>query len=287
MRTDRVTVISLRSAAFLTMVLFGTTCVPFSRRPPVDCPSIPGLDAAVRPGTLALFGELHGTAEIPAFVGDAACALARKQRVHVGLEMPVAETPALQAFLAASDDQALRNSAVWTRSYQDGRTSRAMLALLRRLREARNSGLPIEIFFFDDPDRLGSDHRDEAMADNIAVERSRAPSDIYVVEIGNYHAKTSVGAPWDASKRWMASYLVGRDQRVVAFDVRAPPGTAWVCTSADRQSCGVSKVGTREGPDASAWPGQRAVILQPKSLDGYDGTFFVEGLTASPPAFVN
>lgn len=36
-----------------------------------------------------------------------------------------------------------------------------MLALLRRLHDARKSGLPIEIFFFDDPDRLGSGRRDD------------------------------------------------------------------------------------------------------------------------------
>jgi hypothetical protein len=47
-----------------------------------------GLDAVVKPGALVLLGEIHGTNEIPDFVGDAACAGARKGRVHVGLELP-------------------------------------------------------------------------------------------------------------------------------------------------------------------------------------------------------
>jgi hypothetical protein len=270
----------------MIVVSFGVACVRITPRSAVEAPSIPGLEAAVKPGTLALFGDIHGTAEIPAFVGDMASSLARQQRVHVGLELPVAETLSLQAFLSSGDDQALRQSAMWTRAYQDGRTSEAVLALLRRLRDARKSGLSIEVFFFADQDRLGIDRRDEAMAENIALERSRAPSDIYLVEVGNLHAKTSVGAPWDPSKRWMGFYLAAREHRVLTFDVRAPPGNAWICSSAKEESCGVIKVGTYGQLDTSVGA-KRAVILRQGTLDGYDGTFMVERLTASRPAFAN
>jgi hypothetical protein len=112
----------------------------------------------------------------------------------------------------------------------------------------------------------------------------RAPGDIFLVEVGNWHAKKSVGAPWDASRRWMASYL--GDRGVLALDVRGPPGTAWTCSTPQNESCGVHKAGTAEGrtlpPER---PARRAVTRQP--LDGYDGTFVVESLTASPPAIPN
>src|SRR2546430_9350177 len=141
--------------------LLGAACAS-AAPPPAPSVSIPGLEAAVKPGMLVVFGDIHGTAEIPDFVGDAARALAKHQRVHVGLEMPVSETKALQAFLSG-DDQSLLDTPTWTRSYQDGRTSQAVLGLLRKLREARRSGLTIEVFFFDDPDRLGMERRDEGM----------------------------------------------------------------------------------------------------------------------------
>jgi hypothetical protein len=265
----------------LTLVfLLCAACAAASPRP--DAPAIPGLETAAKPGRLVILGEIHGTAEAPAFVADAACQLARQARVHVGLELPAADNPALEAFLFGNEDPLL-GGATFRREYQDGRTSQAMLGLLRKLRAARRSGLSIEVFFFDDPDRLGIEHRDEAMAENIAAQRARAPSDIFLIEVGNYHAKTSPGAPWDVSRHWMASYLVERDKSVVTLDVRGPVGTSWVCYTPKKESCGVHKGGTAEGRALPPGPVKRSVILG-GALDGYDGIFVVESLTASPPA---
>src|SRR5690348_2907247 len=57
---------------------------------PVACGAEPaGLAALFHPGALIVFGELHGTAESPAFVASAAChAASRGQEVAVGLEIP-------------------------------------------------------------------------------------------------------------------------------------------------------------------------------------------------------
>jgi hypothetical protein len=267
---------------FVVILLVAAAGCSSSRAIPAEARPISGLEV-LTPGMLVLFGDIHGTAEIPAFVADAACFLAQKQRqrVHVGLEIPASETPALRAFLATGDDHALRSGSFWTRSYQDGRSSEAVLGLLRTLRDARQSGLPVEIFFFDDPDRLGLDRRDEAMAENIAAERIRAPADIYLVEVGNLHAKSTIGAPWDPTRRWMASYLKAHEQGLLTLDVRAPRGTAWVCSGDKAESCGVIKTGmARDVPAGSAG---RAVLLQ--SSDGYDGVYELERMTASRPAF--
>jgi hypothetical protein len=234
---------------------------------------------------LVVFGDIHGTVEIPAFIGDAACSLARRQRVHVGLEIPASETAALRAFLSSGDDQVMRNAPFWRRAYQDGRSSEAILGLLRKLRDARQSGLPIEVFFFDDPDRLGADRRDEPMAENIAAERSRAPSDIYLIEVGNLHAKSTIGAPWDPAKVWMASYLKAREPGVLTLDVFAPPGTAWICSTDKAESCGVAKTAPRAGKDMPGAPVRRALLL--RALDGYDGVYELEHMTASRPAAAN
>jgi hypothetical protein len=136
-----------------------------------------------------------------------------RSRVHVGFEIPTAERRSLEAFLAGTGDERLRERDFWSGSYHDGRTSVAMLALLAKLRDDRRRGEPIDVFFFDDPDRLTVQRRDEAMAENISLERSRAPGDIYLIEVGNLHARAGVGAPWDSAKQWMGTFLASREPR--------------------------------------------------------------------------
>lgn len=220
--------------------------------------TVPGADGVVEPGRLVIFGELHGTNEIPAFVGDVALAAARKGRVHVGLELPVGDDPG--------------KTALWHGPGQYGVTSRAMLVLIDRLR-----GAGIDVYFFDDRSR-GLDRRDETMAAAIAAQRSRAKGDIHLVLVGNYHARKAVGAPWDARKRWMASYLDGPG--VVSLDVVYPSATVWNCLQTGTgQDCGMhelSKTGSRAA---------RGIVLGADSRLGYDGTYSAGPLTASPPAF--
>ena len=81
----------------------------------------------------------------------------------------------------------------------------------------------------------------------------------------------------------MASYLTARERGGLTLDVRGPMGSAWMCSSAKSESCGVANVGTNAGSDRPDGPFTRALILG--RLDGYDGTYSVERLTASRPAF--
>jgi hypothetical protein len=271
----------IRPFVLLTLTLVG--CAHAAQRS-ATCPSIAGLDAVVKPGALVLFGEVHGTNEIPAFVGDAACAAARKGRVHVGLELPAEDAGLLRHFLAGEGDQGLQESDFWRSSSPYGVTSSAMLALLHRLREYRRTGAPIDVFFFDERARSGLERRDEAMAESISRERGGAPSDIYLVVVGNFHARKIVGAPWDPKKRWMASFLSEREPGLVTLDFRSLPGTAWTCaqTAAGAELCGSNPVKGSGGPAASS---ERAVKLEAVSEAGYDGIYWVGALTASPPAF--
>lgn len=141
----------------------------------VHAQGISGADGVVEPGSLVIFGEQHGTTEIPAFVGDVALAAARKAPVHVGLELPVDDEPG--------------KTPLWHGPAQYGVNSRAMLGLIERLRAAG-----IDVYFFDDRS-LGMDHRDETMARVIARHRALAPGDIHLVLAGNYHARKAMGAP--------------------------------------------------------------------------------------------
>ena len=266
-------------ALALTLVLAG--CVRTAPAAP-RCPPIAGLDAVAKPGALLLFGEIHGTEQIPEFIGDAACAAARRGRVHVGLELPSEDSGLLATFLAGSGDDGLRESKLWRSSSQYGVTSRAMRALLERLREYRKAGAPIDVFFFDDRIHSGLERRDEGMAESISLSRARAPGDLYLVLVGNYHARKSVGAPWDPAMRWMANFLARHERGLITLDVRAPPGTAWVCLQKEGggESCGSRRLSGSNDPASG-----RAIKLEPNAQLGYDGVYRLSAMTASPPAF--
>jgi len=225
---------------------------------------------------------VHGTNEIPAFVGDAARAASSKGRVHVGLELPVGDSRLLATFLSGNGDEGLRDSSLWRGPYQYGVTSSAMLELLKRLRDLRRSGAPLDVFLFDDRIRLGMEGRDQAMAERISEERRRAPEDIYLILVGNYHARNVIGAPWDAQKRWMAHFLASRERRMITLDVRTRAGSAWVCGTSGPESCGSGPIGGSLPEGAS---NNRAVKLEPVPQLGYDGAYAVGTVSASRPAF--
>ena len=72
---------------------------PVSSAPPPPLLEIP---AAVLPphGTLML-GEVHGTREIPAFVGQLATSVAQREPVVLALEIPVQHAAPVHAYLAS------------------------------------------------------------------------------------------------------------------------------------------------------------------------------------------
>jgi hypothetical protein len=205
----------------------------------------------VQPGKLIVFGEVHGSNEIPRFFGDLVDDAARRgMPVHVGLELSGRDGP------------------VWTASFQSGRTSEAMAQLIERL-----DAMKVPIFWFDSE---GPD-RDGAMATNISAERRKAPGDLYLVLVGNLHARKKPGAPWDPNVRWMAVRLAESEPEVITLDVRYRAGTAWICQSNSPEAC---KPTTLQGSPA---PTAAGVALAPQP-EGYDGTFDVGTLTASLPA---
>lgn len=76
----------------------------------------------------------------------------------------------------------------------------------------------------------------------------------------------------------MASYLQG--PRVVTLDVSFPSATVWNCLqTATGQDCGKHQLAK------SPVQAPRGIVLQPDPKLGYDGTYSVGPLTASPPAF--
>jgi len=244
-------------------------------------------DDLLEPGSVLLFGEIHGTAELPRFFGEAVCtAAASGLAVEVGLEVAGAEQPSVDAFLAspggAADVEALAATDFWSRDYQDGRSSQAMVALLDHMRRLRASGLPLHVFLFDLDPGEDMSRRDEAMAANIAAHARAHPVALTMALTGEVHSWKTRGAPWDPELLPMGWHLDQAGIRVRSLGRATPAGTAWICTGGSPSDCG-----SKETRATGTLPSGRAAgieLLPEPSPRGYAGMYATSSLTASPPA---
>lgn len=222
-----------------------------------------------------LVGDLHGTHEIPAFVGDLVATLAADRPVVVALEIPTIETPSFDAYLHSDGGPAARVALLadpwWRDRFQDGRRSLAMAALLERLRDLRARGARVAVARIDET----TSDRDAAMAHNVAALRTQHPDATLVVYAGNLHTLRN-GSPELPGVTFMAGHLQRAGLRFVALDARYERGTAWVCTSPAPDSCGPLPV--------RGVPLARGIHMEPTPDGNYDGWYGVGPLSASPPA---
>jgi len=150
----------------------------------------------------------------------------------------------------------------------DGRSSKAILALLDRLRLLAQSGLNLRIALIDGS--FGEEaQRDPGMAANVSAAIAKAPRAVALILVGNLHAKVD-------SERWMAWHLAKRHPRLRTLNVAHSGGSAWVCTGS---GCGPMDL---SGKDRGA---ERFVELLAQPDDqGYGGLVYLGPVTASPPA---
>lgn len=272
-----------RLLALLPALTFGAAA---GAAPPAgDCPAVPGLDALLQPGTVLLLGEIHGTAQAPAFVATVVChALARELPVTVGLEIPLGEQERLQAFLASDGGRAARAALLagplWQAEVQYGVSSRAVLELLDTLRAHRTAGARLEVLAYD-PGPGPAQQRDRAMAGNLAAVLGAQPQRFAVVLSGNLHNRLTVGTPFDREMKPMGHLLRQRldGRRVVSLDMAHQGGTAWICTGSQAADCGVQRI-------SGAAERTSGVELY-ETEDGtapFSGRYFTGPVTASPPA---
>lgn len=247
----------------------------------VDCGAeIPGLEDIVRPGRVVMLGELHGTREIPRFVGDVACHAARRGvPVRLGLEIPRGDRPALARFIAGPGDAAARTGLLasehWQRPDQDGRSSEAMLALIDRVRALRSAGLDVDLFAFDiEAPTQEWNERDAAMAAAILEHAAAEPGALVLTLSGNLHNRTRPGLPWDPSAVPMGVHVRGQAASALSLDVRYVGGSAWIC----QESCGRAEVGG--SPEGEP----RRIALGAPDEHGHDGVYAVGAITAAAPA---
>src|SRR5437773_9659839 len=156
---------------------------------------VQGLEPLLEPGSVLLLGEIHGTVESPAFASLAVrAALDTSHPVTVALEIPREETVRIAAYLQSegksNDRTALLAGAFWIDPFQDGRRSKAMLALIEDLRVLIKRGKRVHVTLLDDPGAISANRdRDVIMADNLQTAFELSPTDVFIVLTGNAHSR--------------------------------------------------------------------------------------------------
>jgi hypothetical protein len=237
-------------------------------------------------GTLAgvpmiLLGELHGLEAVPEFAITLACRLAANDKpVVLALEIPRQEQARIDAFLASSggapNEQALLEGAFWRREFQDGRSSRARLALLDAARLLRAEGVPLRVVAVDDASVPGPG-RDQAMASGLLA--ARKPGETALLLVGDLHARTKPGAPWNPNIVWAGVQLRSKEPKLVSLVNRYGSGKAWICLGNAPSDCGIKD--TRGRGTAADFRIERFAATD--SI-GFDGVFETGPATASAPA---
>lgn len=242
------------------------------------CRAVAGLDELVRAGKVILLGELHGTAESPAFALNVACHGARADLpVIVGLELSPDEQARVDAYLGSTggeaDREAVLSGTIWQREYQDGRNSRAMFELIEGLRALRREGNAVRVVLFD-AGGGGGKSRDQRMAENLARAIGPASDSLSVILAGNLHTRVVASPRYEPMGHALGKKI--ETERLVALDAAYANGSAWVCTPSD--GCGAFGLKGRGPRSNGITMGSDAAAI------GHHGWYWIGPISASLPA---
>jgi len=219
---------------------------------------------------------MHGTAETPAIFRDLVCsAFGAKRPILVGVELR--DQHEIDVFMRPGNDEAavrnLLSAKEWSRS--DGRSSHAMLTLLRELRAFKLKGLISGVVAFADsfPEESAA-QGEKRMAAALQAAASENPDALVIALVGNVHACKGT-LPDVGPYPLMASFLPAVE--TVSLFVTDRGGESWNCQGG---KCGPHQSGSSGGVE-------RGIKLFPGAspLPGYDGALST-GIktTASSPA---
>lgn len=255
----------MRAALLLALVALVVGCKR-PGKPRIECPRPVQIPAEA--GSVWWFGEMHGTNESPAFVGDVACAVAQAGfRVQVGLEIWATEQKAIERFLETGERDRLLSGPFW--AAHDGRSTTAMVELLDRIRWLKRAGGIIDVVAYDITDKPD---RDQAMA--IKVLSSRDGRGVFVGLSGNIHSRRT---KWNEVTP-LVMHLADANLAVKTHDVSASGGTFWAClaTGDHEPVCGEHPM--HDGGKGVPW------TLGPPRDPSHDGVYHVGKTSAAFPA---
>lgn len=272
------------------MILLIFSLTNFSYAADLPCTATTKIDIKNIQPKIVIVGELHGTNEIPEFVGELACSFIKAgKKLILGLEIPTDTQEAINTYMSSQgtpfDKEKLIESEFGAR--QDGRSSRAMLELVESMRKIRAIGKDLAVMGFDisvgnllpplhPGEKIWKGERNMAMARNIESRARVYPEHTFLILTGATHAYKKKGAPWDAEHEAMA-YLLSQRLPTYIIAVSSPGGTGWFCPTLDatgKAQCGSHPIGVRLNLKYQ---------LENAAFDMIDERVLVEETTASPP----
>ena len=230
---------------------------------------------------LVLVGEIHGNEESPKIFSQIVDSFASKNKnILVALEIPGQSQENINAFLKTGNEDYLRTNFFFTRSDQDGRSSNAMVELLRSL-----SLMPgIEVLCMDEVG-LDAQSRDSLMAEKIS-EKFKIGYDHILVYAGNVHSSIIVGTPWDSFFRPMGyelNKLLGfANQSVLNILLRYETLNSWMCMGA-KNLCKAYSMQPIKTDYSVAVPWNAYFLDENEIVDGYKSTLFIRETKFSTP----
>ncbi len=275
-----------RLLAVLLLSLIAAVSLNASASAP-KCGGIDQLPQTILEKRLVVFGEIHGTNEIPALVGQVACALlASNREVVVALEISSGEQERIDRFLASDGspramEDMTSSSRFWLRlnRHHDGRASRAKLKLLETLRQFKSAGLPVTVLaadlgsFDQQSPRSGAQQRDDSMASLVIQALAKRPGAVVLGLFGNGHTALN-RTVMNGVEYEPAGYQL-RSQGIYSINVTFKVGSAWVCMP-DCRTHDFSAFPNRPSPEPGfnehRGPSRR-----------YDATLALESISASAP----
>lgn len=262
----------------MTLTLPSFPALAQSIPPGMNCTEIKGLTPYLRSHRVVMFGEGHGTKEMPeTFLRVVCSALGKGMSVAVGLEMPVDLNEPLVTYMGSNGGPSARASllqADFWKLGEDGRASLAMVEMIDGFRRLGQAGYPISIFAMQGSGKDWHINNDGKMAARIRAEHSAHPESLILTLTGNVH-NMNVKPAWFPPELPAPIPTHITDLNPATFNLSATGGSAWSC----QNTCGVHAVPVRANDDAF-------VVREPSLKDAYTGDISVGQTTASPPAVV-
>lgn len=228
-----------------------------------------------------VLGETHGTNESPAVTLELICHLrSQYQRIFVGLEIPMEEAKVLGLAGSVPDQQLiadLQSSYFWSRDFQDGRSSQAMISLLKALNDMKKN---VSLFAFASSEEQAEKGltRVAAMTENTKTALyDYSKTDAVVILTGNYHAQkrndnTNVSFAQELTKEFT----------VTSVKLSHEKGKAWNCYPGKEKSivCGERQLQDNRIQKTEV---SKTTPLFHSVQSGFDGEIVLKNVTASFP----
>lgn len=148
-----------------------------------------------RDSSAFLFGEIHGTVEMPSLVGNLIkCFLRKSLRVCLHLEIPRDSESFFGQFINGGAVRDCHVSEFWT-EVDDGRASKALFDLMSQLKSLYDQfGDSLGLFCFDVSWGVSVLERERSMAEYFLKSAEVAQDALHIIYAGNFHAQTRVAA---------------------------------------------------------------------------------------------